>query len=141
MELEEILRMLEEKGYSIEKDVSRKFEFDGEVVEIYANAVAVAEDRYVMVRREEDNRPLAPLERFSVAVARLLGVKGYAVSTNGFEAVCLRVDNGERTNLESIPPADEAKSFNFEFDEEKELRIAVAIGKLRCPCRQGECRL
>ncbi len=141
MELEEILKMLEEKGYLIEKDVSRKFEFDGEVVEIYANAVAVAEDRYVMVRREEDNRPLAPLERFSVAVARLLGVKGYAVSTNGFEAVCLRVDNGERTNLESIPPADEAKSFNFEFDEEKELRITVAIGKLRCPCRQGECRL
>ena len=142
IELEEIISFLEGKGYEIERDVSKGYEFNSEYVEVYANAVAVAKDiRYVMVRREENGRPLTPLERFSVAVARLLGVRGYAVTSNGEEVMCLRVDTGEKVDVEEIPDAEEAEPFDFEFDEEKELRIAVAIGKLRCPCRQGECRI
>ena len=137
-EVDEIVEVLKSKGYEIEWNVTRKFED----VEIFANAIAKTKGfRYVSVRREENNRPLIPLERFSVAVARLLGVKGFAVTSNGEEMMCLRVDNGEHVNLGDIPDAEEAEPLNFRFDEEKELRIAVAIGKLRCPCKQGECRI
>ncbi len=142
VELEEIVEFLKERGYEVERDVTRGFEFNSEYVEVFANAVGVTGDfRYVMVRREENSRPLSPLERFSVAVARLLDVRGFAVTSNGEEVMCLRVDNGEKVNLNDIPEAEEARPFDFDFDEEKELRIAVAIGKLRCPCRQGECRI
>ncbi len=142
VELEEIVEFLKERGYEVERDVTRGFEFNSEYVEVFANAVGVTGDfRYVMVRREENSRPLSPLERFSVAVARLLDVRGFAVTSNGEEVMCLRVDNGEKVSLNDIPEAEEARPFDFDFDEEKELRIAVAIGKLRCPCRQGECRI
>ncbi len=137
-EVDEIVEVLKNKGYEIEWNVTRKFED----VEIFVNAIAKTKGfRYVSVRREENNRPLIPLERFSVAVARLLGVKGFAVTSNGEEMMCLRVDNGEHVKLEDIPDAEEAEPLNLSFDEEKELRIAVAIGKLRCPCRQNECRI
>ncbi len=142
LELDEIVEFLKEKGYEIERDVAKGFELNSEYVEVFANAVGVARGiRYVMVRREENSRPLSPLERFSVAVARLLGVRGFAITSNGEELMCLRTDTAERVDIEEIPDAENAELFDFDFDEEKELRIAVAIGKLRCPCRQGECRI
>ncbi len=142
LELDEIVEFLKEKGYEIERDVAKGFELNSEYVEVFANAVGVARGiRYVMVRREENSRPLSPLERFSVAVARLLGVRGFAITSNGEELMCLRADTAERVDIEEIPDAENAELFDFDFDEEKELRIAVAIGKLRCPCRQGECRI
>ncbi|RUM35078.1 MAG: hypothetical protein DSY33_00375 [Archaeoglobus sp.] len=137
-ELNELVEMLKSKGYEIEWNVTRRL---GDV-EIFANAVAKTKGfRYVSVRREENCRPLIPLERFSVAVARLLGVKGFAVTSNGEDVMCLRVDNGKNVSLEDIPDANEAQPLDFNFDEERESRIAVAIGKLRCPCKQGECRI
>ncbi len=138
----DLINFLKNKGYEVVENVTKKILVFDEEIEIFANAIAKKGDlNFVMVRREEDKRPLVPLERFIIAIARLFEVKGFAIATNGEEVVCLRVDNGERVDLNSIPEIDKAKAFEFKFDRDAEKRIVVAIGKLRCPCRCDECRI
>ena len=138
-EIQEILEFLKNRGYKIER-VFKKFKVNGEEFEVSEYVASFDSVKYVLVRREEDNRPLTPLERFAVALARLLGVRGFVVLSNGEELLCLRVDNGERVSIEQIPEAKEAEVKSFDFDEEKEKRIVVAMGMLRCPCKKG-CRI
>jgi len=140
MKLEEILELLKRKGYRIEFDGSESFEINGESFKVAADAIALADDvKFVLVKQEEIARPLTPLERRTIAIARLLGVSGFVVLTNEVETVFLNVETGERVN--EIPDSSNAIPRSIDFDEEKERRIVAAIDSIRCSCCESNCHL
>ncbi len=140
MKLEEIVRLLKKMGYTVESDGSKSFEVNGEVFKAAADAIALVKDtKFILVKQEETARPLTPLERRTVAIARLLGVSGFVILTNELETVFLDVETGKR--VDGIPDASNATSKQINFDEEKEKRIVAAIDSIRCSCCESSCRL
>jgi len=142
MKFEDLLLRIRDRGYELELGNSISFEIGGEKFVVKADAIAKANGkRFILVKREEYARPLTPLERRTVAIARLFGVLGFAILTNEVEVVTLDVQTGERIDFDELPDANNANIVELDFDEERERRIIAAIGSIRCPCCEDKCTI
>ncbi|AEA47824.1 hypothetical protein [Archaeoglobus veneficus] len=142
MKFEDIIELLRAKGYEVEYGLTISFDVSGETFKAFADAIAVVNgSRHILVKREEVARPLTPLERRTIAIARLFNVFGFAILTNEVEVSVLDVLNGKRVSIEEIPNADEVLLRQIDFDEEREKRIVAAIGSIRCSCCEDRCTI
>ncbi|MFO7966216.1 MAG: hypothetical protein R6U44_01275 [Archaeoglobaceae archaeon] len=136
----------EHKGY-LEEDLahnlSRTIIVNGEEHEMAAELALKPEGaNFILLKFERSNRPLAPLERRTAAIARVIDATPFplAVLTNGSDSVFIDVIEGKTSYDFKVPSRTESTETLkgpsiqelCEEEKEKEERIFATFDSLKC---------
>jgi|Deesub1362B_J571_1020462.scaffolds.fasta_scaffold07489_3 hypothetical protein len=138
-------QLLQDRGY-FEEDLvvglRKGITVNDEKFEMYAElAIRIDSMNFMLFKFERPARPLTPLERRTVSIAKIIDEKPfpYALLTNGLNCLFIDIFSGNSTENCDIPSRSEAikllskiKAFKSDIDIEKEMRIFAAIDSIKC---------